>query len=160
MTKILPTLAAIILFWLCAALTVSLTPRLAILGGGPDFLLVCGYCCALISRPGGGAFAGFVSGVLMGGLTGATLTHFTIVRTLGGFGMSFLGMSGLELNPRKAGVILAIATLLTQILHMLVAPPPEIGIYLRATLVTAMYNGVLAIPLYSLLCRLFRPKVV
>lgn len=160
MTKVWPVIVAVVLFWLAAVMQQSLAPRLTIGGGAPDFLLLVGFCFALISRPGGGALAAFVSGVIMGGLTGATLTHFVLTRTLVGFGLSFLARSSIEINSRSAGLAVGVACLISQFLFMLVAPPSEIGIFLRATLITAMYNGVLAMPLYGLLCRFFRPKVV
>ena len=160
MSRVWPWLAAGLLFWVAAVLQQSLSPRLTIWGGAPEFLILVALCFALISRPAGGAICGFLSGVIAGGLTGATLTHFVVTRTVTGFGFSFLGQSGIEVTSRKAGLIVAVGTLVTQILFMLVAPPSGIGLFLRATLVTAMYNGVLAIPLYGLLHRLFRPKVV
>jgi hypothetical protein len=49
-------------------------------------------------------------------------------------------------------------TLLAYLLMMVPAPPPEVGRYLRDTIVAAMYNGVLAIPLYALLRRTLRSK--
>ncbi len=160
MTKLWPLIAAVVLFWLAGILQQSLSPRLVIGGGAPEFLILVAFCFALISRPGGGAICGFLSGLIAGGLTGATLTHFVLTRTVTAFGLSYAAQSGIELTSRKAGLLVGIATLASQILFMLVAPPSGIGLFLRATLVTAMYNGVLAIPLYALLCRLFRPKVV
>jgi hypothetical protein len=42
---------------------------------------------------------------------------------------------------------------------MVPAPPPVFLPYLRDTIVAAMYNGVLALPLYVFLRRTLRPKV-
>lgn len=146
-------------FWLAAILQQSLAPRLAIGGGSPDFLILFAFCLSLVSRPGAGALLGLASGAIQGALTGATLAHFVLSRAAIAFGLSYVDQSGVDLGRRTAAVSIGVATLVSQLVLMLLAPPTEIGPYLRATIFTATYNGVLAIPLYGLLRRHFQPKV-
>jgi rod shape-determining protein MreD len=120
--------------------------------------MVMGASVALLSTPLGGAWAGFFSGLLQGALAGANLTAYVISRILPAFGIAWMSDLDIRIAPAVAGLIVAAATLVSQLLLMFLAPPPQILSFLGATIGTAMYNGVLAIPVYSLLRRLFKGK--
>ncbi|HRF58299.1 MAG TPA: hypothetical protein PLH94_00130 [Fimbriimonadaceae bacterium] len=156
-----PTLRVVVCalgFWIMATLEQALAPKLSVFGCPPDFLMVMGASIALLSTPLGGAWAGFFSGLLQGALAGANLTAYVISRILPAFGIAWMSDLDIRIAPTVAGLIVAATTLVSQLLLMFLAPPPQILPFLGATIGTAMYNGVLAIPVYSLLRRLFKGK--
>ncbi|MCW5942675.1 MAG: hypothetical protein KIS66_10615 [Fimbriimonadaceae bacterium] len=148
--------ASLLLLWIAAALQFTLSPRMAVFGCPPDFVLAVVLPASLLARRSGGSLLGFVAGVLQGGMAGANLTHYAISRAFAGFcgGWS----RGMLAEPHGLLVFLhaAVGTLLAQVLFMFLAPPAEIVGYLFATIGTAMYNGVIAIPVHALLRRTVR----
>lgn len=98
------------------------------------------------------------TGVLQGGLSGASLTAFTLGRTVVSFFFGFLERVEINVNlPLGAGLV-ALATGLDGALTALISPPSDLGGFVRATIGSALYNGVLALPVYGLVRRLFRSK--
>lgn len=152
------TLLTAFLLILAASAQVTIAPRLNILGSQPEFLLLTICCLAPLVRPALGGAIGFTGGLLLGGLSGATIAHYIITRTLLGY---VLGLStDLEPNARTIALMTAAGTLINQIVMMFIAPPPNLGAFLQVTIVQALLNGVLAFPLSAGLRKVFRPKVV
>lgn len=148
-------LAALLGVYLAAVLQHSLAPRMAILGAQPDFFLVfvCGF--APYSRPSGGILLGGLAGLFQGGLPSANVAHYVISRALTGFAVSAANGLRLAPTPLIAAGTAAIGTLFAKLVWMFLAGPPHIGAFLGDTIRTAMYNGVLAVPLYALLKKIF-----
>ncbi|MBX3118368.1 MAG: hypothetical protein KF784_04830 [Fimbriimonadaceae bacterium] len=149
---------AAVTLWVCAAMQQALAARLGIFGASPDFLLVALTALCLFSpKPIGGAYLGFVAGALNGAIAGANLTHYIFSRVLGGF------LAAKSRNPKyppKAPTIFATmagVTLVSQIVLMFFAPPSGIAGFLGATILSALYNGVLCLPLHALLQRILKP---
>ncbi|MEZ5163854.1 MAG: hypothetical protein R2688_08925 [Fimbriimonadaceae bacterium] len=96
--------------------------------------------------------------MLIGGISGATLTHYILSRTVVGYA---LGMtSQMEPGIRAAAGLVAAGTLVGQLILMFLAPPSGIGVFLKVTILEALLNGAIAIPIFALLRRVVRPKVV
>lgn len=147
-----------LLFFVAGILQFSAMPRIDIWGAHPDLLLVVAYSLSVLVRPGQGALAGFVSGLLIGGMSGATLTHYILSRTVVGYA---LGMtSQMEPGIRAAAGLVAAGTLVGQLILMFLAPPSGIGVFLKVTILEALLNGAIAIPVFALMRRVVRPKVV
>ncbi len=137
---------------------IAVAAQISIFGATPDFILAAIGPLSVSISPRGGAAVGFLGGLLQGALAGADLTHYVISRCLAGFFTSLTRGIGLELSIAVIAVTTAACTIVGQLLLMFLAPPPEIMRFVGATIGTAIYNGVIAIPLYMLLRRLFRPK--
>lgn len=150
------SIVALLLLWLGAAVQFALAPRLAIFGCPPDLALAVVLPASLVAPRSGATVLGFVAGVLQGGIAGANLTHYAISRAFAGFCGSWA--RGMLAEPHGLLVFLhaAIGTLIAQLLLMFLAPPSEIGRFLFATIGTAVYNGVIAIPVHAVLRRTVR----
>lgn len=150
------TVVALLLLWLGASVQFALAPRMAIFGCPPDLFLAVLLPASLVARRSGATLFGFLAGVLQGGVAGANLTHYAISRAFAGFCGSWA--RGMLAEPHGLLVFLhaAIGTLLAQLLLMFLAPPSEIARYLFATIGTAVYNGVIAIPVHAILRRTVR----
>ncbi|MBX7134613.1 MAG: rod shape-determining protein MreD [Fimbriimonadaceae bacterium] len=151
----------IVLLWLAAVLEQGLADRMAVFGVAPNFLLVVLGPMALLSRPSVGGTMGFFAGLIQGALAGANLTHYVISRALAGFLTSLGNQLEIRLALVVAGLACAATTFIAQVLLMFLAPPSgSLIAYLFGSLGMALYNGLLAIPLYSLLRRWFGPTIV
>jgi rod shape-determining protein MreD len=159
MTATRPYVVLVLAFWIAAALQMAAAPRLAIAGAPPDLLMVLAFSCAVLFPPTVGAILGFTAGLLHGGVVGSDVAMFTISRTLVAYLAGYVSRLELEVRPWYVGLVVLGGTILVHLLVMIPAPPPETWPYLRDTIVAAMYNGVLAIPLYAFLRRTLRPKV-
>jgi rod shape-determining protein MreD len=150
-------LAAVFCLWVAAGCQQTVAPKVAIAGTTPDLMLVVVGCLALFGNRMSGAFLGFGAGVLQGALAGANLGAYAVSRTISGFLAGWFTALEFESNAAVAFFSVAIATLLGQLLLMFGAPPSQIPGFLLATIGAAMYNGVLAMPLFVLLKRVIDP---
>lgn len=153
-------LAAIgLALWAAGGLQQAVAPKLSIAGASPDFLLVALAAGSLFLNRAQAAALGFVCGLIHGALAGANLMHYVISRTVGGFIAGWSRTTTLEANAILAAATGFFLTLVSQVLLMFLAPPRELLPYLTATMIAAAYNGVLVLPVYSLLKRFIRPRV-
>ena len=159
MSRARPVIVLALVFWIAAALQQAAAPNMAIAGARPDILLVVALCTAVFFEPVWAAVVGFVAGVLHGGVVGSDVASLTVSRTLAAYFAGYVSRLDLDVRPWYVALVVAGGTLLCQMMLMVPAPPPEFLPYLRDTIVAAMYNGVLAIPLYMFLRRTLRPKV-
>jgi LytS/YehU family sensor histidine kinase len=144
--------------WVAGALQQALAPALAIGGAEPGFLLILLATTGLFTHRAGGAFIGFLVGVVHGALSGANLASYALSRTVTGFFVGWFAGFEWEANVLVAFVSGLIATLLSQLILMFVAPPPNLGAFLLATIGAAVYNGVLAMPVFAILRRILAPS--
>ncbi|AIE85648.1 rod shape-determining protein MreD [Fimbriimonas ginsengisoli] len=149
--------AAIVCLWLAAGCQQSVVPSVTIGGVVPDFLLVAVGCLSLFGNRVAGSFIGFGAGIVQGALAGANLGAYAVSRILAGFLTGWFNMLEFESNPAVAFFAVAAATILGQLLLMFAAPPSQIISFLLATIGSAIYNGVLAMPLFVLLKKVIDP---
>ncbi|MCH8978531.1 MAG: rod shape-determining protein MreD [Armatimonadetes bacterium] len=154
-----PFVALALWFWVAAVIQQAVAPQVKIAGAEPDLLLVVALVSAVFYPPRIAAVLGFVAGVLHGGIAGADLAHYAVSGTLVAFAVGYLSGLELDVKPWYVGLTVLGGTLAAQLLMMIQAPPPETVPYVRATILSAMYNGVLAIPIYALIRRSLSPKV-
>ena len=154
-----PTLVLVagICLWAAGGCQRSAAPYLAIGGVSPDFLLIVVGCVSLFGSRRSGTFIGFVAGVLQGALAGANLAAYAVSRTVAGFVAGWFTSLEFEAGAIVASFVVVATTLLAQLLLMFIAPPGQLAPFLLATIGSAVYNGVLAMPLYALLRRVFDP---
>ncbi len=140
--------------WVCAALQQAVAQRLSILGAEPDFLLVALGSFAMVCERPAATFIGFCCGAVYGAIGFANITHYVISRTAAGFSAGWFKQFHLESNVLVMALTVAIITLFARLVLMFLAPPPLITPFLAATIRTAVYNGVLAVPMCLLVKRL------
>ena len=145
------------LMWLAGALQESLAPRMAVAGVPPDFPLVALCCLALLSERRAGTALGFAAGLVRGAFAGANLAAYAVSRTLLGFGLGWVRFAGLVPNALVAGLAALAGAVATGLMVMLVSHHGPIIPYLEGTLVSAMIDAALAMPLYALSRRLILP---
>jgi rod shape-determining protein MreD len=148
---------AIICLWVAGGCQQTLAPRIALFHASPDFLLVSVACLSLLSARYAGSLVGFFAGLIQGCLAGANLAAYTISRTMAGFLVGWFNSLEWEGNVLVAAITTVLTTIVAQLALMFIAPPPQLGGFLLATIATAMYNGVIAVPVYALLRRIVDP---
>ncbi|MGV3618674.1 MAG: hypothetical protein ACO1SV_25405 [Fimbriimonas sp.] len=151
------TIVAVLCVWMAGGCQRSVSPYVAIGGVAPDFILIVIGCVSLFGSRRSGAVIGFAGGILQGALAGANLAAYAVSRAVAGFVAGWFNSLEFEAGAVVASVVVFAITLLAQLLLMFVAPPAQIGGFLLATIGSAVYNGVLAMPLYALLRRVFDP---
>jgi len=147
----------LVCLWVAGGCQLTVGPRIAIVGAVPDFLMISAACLGLFATPRGGALAGFLAGVLHGALAGANLGSYAVSRAVAGFLAGTMNTFEFESSPVVAFFVTGVTTIVAQLLLMFVAPPPSLISFLLATIGSAVYNGVLAMPLYALLRRILDP---
>ena len=153
----LNVIAAIVGGWLAICLQLSIAPRMAIFGAYPDFpLIVLLAFCPALSRVQSAIF-GFFLAVGLGGAVGANLWQWVISYSISGFVLAGINDNRVTPNVPVVFATSVFGTILSRLLFMFVAAPPGIASFLGATILTALYNGVLILPLYALLKRFLDP---
>jgi rod shape-determining protein MreD len=147
---------AIIALW-AAACFQEIAPRLAILGATPDFLLVTMVVLSLHTSRRGGAVLGFFAGFLQGALASSLMGYYVVSRTLAGFFAAWSRDIRFEQSWWLVFLTAFFATAFALAIRLFLPPAQAISPFALATILTATYNGVLAMPLYALLNRLLAP---
>lgn len=142
--------------WLAACLQ-AVAPKLSIAGARPDFLLAAMVVLCLHTRRSGGAALGFCAGFLTGALASASMGYYIVSRSLAGFFASWSRDIKFEHSPWLVFVTAFLATAFALAIKLFLPPARSIYPFVADTLLTATYNGVLAMPLYALLNRLLAP---
>lgn len=149
----------VLALWIGAILERSLSPSITIFGARPDFLLLVSIVASLGLSRSGAAMTGFAAGVIQGALIGANLTHYVFSRATTAFVSAWSRQLRFEMGPLAVAVTTALLTIFGRLLFMVTAGPKGIAGFLGDTMGTAIYNGVLAIPVYALLRRVLNPVV-
>ncbi|MBL8061144.1 MAG: rod shape-determining protein MreD [Chthonomonas sp.] len=149
---------SLVTLWLAAVCQQALPDRLSILGARPDFLLVAVSCLSLLIPAPGSIVIGFFGGLMHSAMIGANLAQYVLSRMLAGFSASRIGELEIEIGSLLAAATTLAITLGAQLIMMFLAPPRSLGGYIGDTIQTAIYNAVIAIPLYAVLSPLLKPK--
>jgi rod shape-determining protein MreD len=149
-------IAALTIF-VAAILQQSLGFRASFFGARPDFMLVALSVLGIGSNRAGGILLGFSDGLVMGGLAGANLQHYVTSRTICGLLLGWSSKMELPHTLFASAVITGAVTVIAQLIFMFLAPSHSIGAFLADTIRSAVYNGVLAIPVFALLKRFMAP---
>ena len=153
-----PLIIAIGLY-LAIVAQVSIAPAVAPFGCVPDFLLLA---LGLFSMRGGrlsGAMIGFFAGILYGGVAGANIQLYVFSRVIAGLLIGSVSSMELDSSFLLASIVSVFTVLIGQGIMILLAPHPNLIGLVGATIETAVYNGVLAIPVYALLKRIQGPAM-
>ena len=153
-------LIAAFCIWVAAALQESVAWKLAIFGARPEFLLVVLATLCMFTNRLGGTLLGFFTGFAFGAIAGANLTWYVVSRSIAGFLDGWSGGLGLQGNIPLAGLNAFFVTIFAELLLMFFIAPKGIASFVAATIGSAIYNGVLAMPMYMLLRRVLGPQGV
>ncbi len=145
-----PWLVAVVCLWLAAGCQQGLPDRIAVMGARPDFLLLALGVLGLRMRRTDALLLGFLCGLIQGGLSGSQMTIYVFSRTVAGLVVGWLGSLEVESHAVVTCAAVVVVTIVAQLSVMFMAPPASITAYLLATIGSAMYNGVLAVPFYAL----------
>ncbi len=147
--------ALCLLIWLSAGLQATVAPAIAFGPVLPSFpvIVICAFSAWL--SPAGTVVAGFFAGLFQGAVGGVSMGAYVISRTLLGLALGRWNELEYEPGPIATGIITAVSTLLVQALMLVLAPPRDLIEFGFATIGSAIYNGVLAIPLFALLAWAF-----
>lgn len=157
--KALAVLGVLFAMWFSAVWQQSAAGTLGVFGLKPDFMFIVIVLVAIRSRPSVAAVTGFFGGLLQGGPAGANLTAYCLTRMVVAFACAFIARTGLSLNPLSVAGLTVASTAVAQLVLLFLAPPPDIGVFLGATLGTAIYNGVVAGLIDALLRRTLEKQV-
>jgi rod shape-determining protein MreD len=150
-------LAVVSTLYVMAVFQQTLSQRVAVLGARPDFLLLWSACLALLLPRSRASLAGFIAGLVHGSMAGMNMAAYISSRTIAAFCASWTKDLRYEVSLPAVAVVAAFTTVLAEILWLFITARPGIGEFLGATIGTAVYNGVLAIPMYALLKRFVDP---
>lgn len=150
--------ATIVAAYLLAAVQQAWAPAMRIWGAAPDFLLLLSVCLGLLAARPKACAAGFLCGSVYGALAGASIGAYAGSRAIAAFCVSWSKALGYELGPAwVVGAVLG-GSLLGQISLIVLSGASGIQSVAAATIGTALYNAVLAPPVYALLRRAIDPR--
>jgi rod shape-determining protein MreD len=115
-------LAFLVLLIAAALLQSTLSPRLFVLGGQPDFVFIVVIAGALLADAGFGALFGLGGGLLTAALVGETVGTFLVSRTLAGFVAGAVGARLFRGNVFVVMAGVALAALVAEGVYVLSAP--------------------------------------
>lgn len=143
---LIPFLA--VTLWIGVAFDHALSNRWTILGAHPDLLLVFVGVIGLYLPMRGSLVYGFLAGAVFGGVGGGGLGSFSASRLLGSLVPSLANSIDLDRNLLAAVLSAVVTTLVSQVFLLFLDPPASILTFVGATIRTALYDGVLAIPVF------------
>lgn len=117
-------------------------------GGQPDLLLTVVLTAALLSDAAVGVVIGFAGGLITAAVVGETVGTLLASRTLGGFAAGWFAGRLFRANPGVIVLGVFAASLLTETLYILAAPPRAAppGVWLPAALLGSFWNALIAYP--------------
>jgi len=139
---------SVILLWVAGGLQQGIAFKLSVFGAQPDYIFVLACLLGLLTDVRTALFIGFAAGLIEGAIIGTDMWQFILTRMLASGICAFLVESRFQRNYGTAAVVTLACTLICGIAFMILALQPNIGGALKATIITAVYNAVLAIMAY------------
>ena len=137
-----------ILFWMAGGCNQGVSSQVAVFSIAPDFVMVALVTVGFLTSIRGSLISGFVGGVIQGALVGANMWQFVASRLVAGWLSGMAIESRMQRNAAVNGLVCLVATIVSQIIYMLFTGQADIGGFLKATMISAMYNGALAMVVY------------
>jgi cell shape-determining protein MreD len=141
-------LTAVLLIWICAGMQQGIASKLSVFGAPPDYLLVGACILGLLTETRIALIIGFCVGVAHSAIVGESMWQYVVTRMLAAWLCAFLVESRFQRNFGSAAVTTLGCTLVSGLVFMIIAPQPNIAGTLTATIIKAVYNGVLAMVVY------------
>jgi rod shape-determining protein MreD len=140
-------LVAGVLLWLAGGCQQSAAVPVSLGSFAPNYLLLVMAVLAPYMSTFGSATVGLFAGIVQGGLAGANLTAYSVSRIFAGLAVGKLHQAELAQSPFVAALSAAVTVVVAQAVLLFLAPTVNVGAFVLATMGTAIYNGVLAVPL-------------
>ncbi len=145
--------------WFGGVLQVALAPHLAIGFGAPDFGLIILGTLGLLCDRRGATILGFGAGWMVGALAGTNLTLYILSRAIAGFLLGWSLGLGIQRNYLVSAIAALSVTGISELLMLFAgAHRGPLIPYLIGTLVTTMYDGVIAAILFAAVNRVVGPS--
>ena len=139
---------AALLLWFATGLQQGVAFHLSLFGALPDYIFVTVCLLGLLTDTRNALILGFAAGFAEGAIVGANMWQLILTRMVACWLCAFLVESRFQRNFGTAAVVTLGATILCNVLFMIIALQSNIGTVLKATIITALYNGVLALMAY------------
>lgn len=134
-----------LLVWLAGGLQQGLANKISILGYAPNFVFLVAAILGLLLPSLNSLVCGCVLGIVLGAITGANMWQFVVATLL----TSWLANLTIELRFQRnwaiAGLVTFITSLVSTFVLSLLTARGNFGEVLAATIISAVYNGVLAL---------------
>ncbi|MBI1331248.1 MAG: hypothetical protein JST12_14990 [Armatimonadetes bacterium] len=141
-------IASALTIWIAGGLQGGVSTQMAVFGVSPDFLLLAACVLGLLADMRTALILGFAAGFVEGAVVGADMWQYIATRMLVCWLCSFLIESRFQRNYATAAVVTLGCTLISGVLSMILTFQPNILGALKATIISAVYNGVLALLAY------------
>jgi hypothetical protein len=145
---------AAVLIYVAAIAQARLAHVLRIGPAEPDMILVVMACSGVLIGGTGAVFLGLIAGLLTSALAvfdlGSTLASRTIAGAVSGGMHEHVIRDNVSVPP----LVVGIATLTSNIVYLLMAPPHHLRAWALMVLGQILYNAVLSIPIYFSLRRI------
>lgn len=140
--------ASALLLWVFGGLQQGIAFHMSVFGVQPDYIFVLACLLGLLGDMRSALIMGFAAGVVEGAIIGTDMWQFALTRMLAAAIGAFLVESRFQRNFGTAAIVTLGSTLLCGLVFMIITLQSNIGGALRATIITAVYNGVLALMAY------------
>jgi rod shape-determining protein MreD len=124
----------------------------------PDVVLTVILLISLILGPRHAALQGFWGGYLCGILAGKNLGSFILSRLFAGYFIGLAQKATVRENPLVAWAAVFVGTILAEGISFIVNPIFNVPSWGEIVLKEAVFNTLLALPLYPLFLRALRPR--
>ncbi len=137
-----------ILIWIAGGLQQGIAHQVSIFGSPPDYLLTAACILGLLAEPRLALIFGFACGLVEGSIIGTDIFQFVVTRMLVAWLCSYLVENRFQRNFATASATTVACSLVAGIVIMIITLQSHIGLALKDTMITAVYNGVLALLAY------------
>ncbi len=147
-----------------AVFQTALANEMGVFGATPHFFILVPLSLALALPAKGVIWAAFGAAILQGALLGSDYGPLVFSLCIAAYLVHRVLGVGIEVGAILGAVAVVAGTLVALVLLLLVNPGATLGPttsvvgYLQMSLATAVYNGVLAVPLLALLRRTLKVK--
>lgn len=142
---------------LASAVDIALTKHIYIGGAGPDVTLVIAILLATRTNLEAAAIIGFFTGLFHSAATNDRLFAFVVAGIAACMTGTKICSRAVEATPMTIAVVVSLCTAISRAIVLFIGlptSPDNIFPWLPATIGTAIYNGVIAIPAFLLVKRL------
>ncbi|HLP00225.1 MAG TPA: hypothetical protein VK171_16630 [Fimbriimonas sp.] len=141
-------LATVFTLWIAGGFQQGLAFRLSVFGVEPDYLLIGAALLGFMGGINAAIVAGFAAGLIHAALAGTDTWQFIGSKMIACLFCAFVIESRFQRNIGVAAVAVAVATIIASLILMIVAPSHLMGSPIKATIIGAIYNGVIAFAVY------------
>lgn len=160
MTEARRRILLLAMLFIGALLQVAIGSQVGLRHAAPNIALTSLACACLFVDSGAAAAFGFTTGLIEASWTSVYIGTFLVSRTFTGFLIGLLEDRVFRDSIPLAIVTVVLATGVAGILFFAFAPQPHADRWFISLLGTAIYNALLAIPIYALMRKVVgRPRI-